>query len=93
MSTTIRISKNDKLKLDNLIRFISFQSNRKISQEEFLAHLILIGEQEKEALAEKFAEKVSVQLDFSDDPFFNLPKLKLGTNASGSVDQTLYGER
>ena len=91
MSTTIRISQEDKSKLDNLIRYLSFHAHRKITQEEFIARLLAMGEQQKDALVGNLSDAETSKSDLSDDPVFHLPKLKLGRDASEDLDQTLYG--
>ncbi len=92
MSTTVRISKKDKERLDQLALYCSFKARRKITQEELMASLIASGEKAKDDLGKTFldAEAESEPIDQS-DPFFNVPSFHLGRRSSKEHDKLIYG--
>jgi hypothetical protein len=93
MSTTIRIAKKDKERLDQLTRYLSFTTNRKITQEEVMESLIETGERNKEELSQKFVETQEKEEPIDEsDPFFQVPEFHLGKNASRDHDKIIYGD-
>jgi hypothetical protein len=93
MSTTIRVAKKDKEKLDQLPRYLSFTTNRKITQEEVMESLIDSGERNKEELSQKFVESQENEEPIDEsDPFFQVPEFHIGKNASREHDKIIYGD-
>ena len=89
-STTIRISREDKKKMDELMTFLMFKTKRKITQEQLLKELIQLGKQNEEKIVENISSGENNSVDIEGDPFFHLPTLKLGKNASENIDDILY---
>ena len=92
MSTTVRIAKKDKERLDQLARYISFHARRRITQEEIMASLIDAGEANKEELGKRLSarDEETVPIDPS-DPFFHVPSARMGKTASEDHDKIIYG--
>lgn len=92
MSTTIRISKKDKEKLDQLSRYLSFKTEKKLTQEELIRSLVEIGTENKQEMVQMIKGNDESSEDLSNDPFFNLPRIELEEEDSINVDKTLYGD-
>lgn len=92
MSTTVRIARKDKERLDQLRRYLSFHARRKITQEDVMESLIDAAEASKEELAKKLSStgEATTGIDAS-DPFFHLPSINLGKTASKDHDKLIYG--
>jgi len=92
MSTTVRITKVDKEKLDQLNRYLSFKARRKITQEELMASLIAAGEKMKDGLSKELSqlEEEEASIDESDS-FFHMPSFHLGRESSKEHDRLIYG--
>ena len=89
-STTIRISREDKKKMDELMTFLMFKTKRKITQEQLLKELVQLGKHYEEEIVENISSGENNSVDIESDPFFHLPTLKLGKNASENIDDILY---
>ena len=93
MSTTVRITKKDKDKLDQLTRYLSFKTRRKITQEELLASLIASGEKQKDELEKTIVHEQDDEEPIDEsDPFFKIPSFSLGKSASKDHDKAIYGD-
>jgi hypothetical protein len=89
-STTIRISRDDKKKMDELIAFLMFKTKRKITQEQLIKELVQLGHQYEDKIVENIASGEDDSNDIENDPFFHLPTFKLGKNVSENIDQIIY---
>ena len=90
-STTIRISKNDKKKLDELISILSFKTKKKLTQEQLLTELVDLGIKFESNITEQLLSDNNInEVDIEEDSFFNLPTFKLGRNASDNIDKIIY---
>ena len=91
-STTIRISQDDKKKMDELIAILMFKLKRKITQEQLMKELINLGNQYEDRIVEKISSGDNIPIDIENDPFFHLPTFKIGKNASENVDEIVYNQ-
>ncbi len=90
-STTIRISKDDKKKLDELMSILSFKTKKKLTQEQLLKELVDLGIKFESNITEQLLSDNDInEIEIEKDPFFNLPTFKLGRNASENIDEIIY---
>ena len=90
-STTIRISKDDKKKLDELISILSFKTKKKLTQEQLLKELVDLGIKFESNITEQLLSDNDInEIEIEKDSFFNLPTFKLGRNASENIDEIIY---
>lgn len=90
-STTIRISVDDKKKLDELIAILSFKTKRKLTQEQLLKELVDLGIKFESNITEQLlSDKKINEIEIEKDSFFNLPTFNLGPNASENIDEIIY---
>ncbi len=90
-STTIRISKDDKKKLDELISILSFKIKKKLTQEQLLKELVNLGIKFESNITEQLLSDNDInEFEIEKDSFFNLPTFKLGSNASENIDEIIY---
>jgi hypothetical protein len=91
MASTVRIRDEDKKILESLINFVAFKSNKRITQEEMIRLLVLVGSKEKEKLLSEIESVPEEEYDWQSDPIFHVKKVHLGKDASTNVDKYLYG--
>ncbi|MHA1625615.1 MAG: hypothetical protein ACTSWH_10845 [Promethearchaeota archaeon] len=90
-STTIRISKDDKKKLDELISILSFKTKKKLTQEQLLKELVDLGIKFESNITEQLLSDNEInEIEIEKDSFFNLPTFNLGPNASENIDEIIY---
>ena len=90
-STTIRISKDDKKKLDELISILSFKTKKKLTQEQLLKELVSLGIKFESNITEQLLSDNKInEIDIEKDSFFNLPTFNLGRNTSENIDEIIY---
>jgi len=90
-STTIRISKDDKKKLDELISILSFKTKKKLTQEQLLKELVDLGIKFESNITEQLLSDNEInEFEIEKDSFFNLPTFNLGPNASENIDEIIY---
>ena len=90
-STTIRISKDDKKKLDELISILSFKTKKKLTQEQLLKELVDLGIKFESNITEQLLSDNEVnEIEIEKDSFFNLPTFNLGPDASENIDEIIY---
>ena len=90
-STTIRISKDDKKKLDELISILSFKTKKKLTQEQLLKELVYLGIKFESNITEQLLSDNEInEIEIEKDSFFNLPTFKLDPNASENIDEIIY---
>ncbi len=90
-STTIRISKDDKKKLDELISILSFKTKKKLTQEQLLKELVDLGIKFESNITEQLLSDNEInEIEIEKDSFFNLPTFNLGPNASENIDDIVY---
>ncbi|MHA1522594.1 MAG: hypothetical protein ACTSRK_20690 [Promethearchaeota archaeon] len=91
-STTIRISSEDKKKMDELIAILMFKLKRKVTQEQLMKELVNLGNQYEDKIVENISSSEDNSIDIENDPFFHLPTFKLGKNASENIDDIIYNQ-
>ena len=90
-STTIRISIDDKKKLDELISILSFKTKKKLTQEQLLKELVDLGIKFESNITEQLLSDNEInEIEIEKDSFFNLPTFNLGSNASEKIDDIVY---
>ena len=89
-STTIRISREDKKKMDELMTFLMFKTKKKLTQEQLLKELVQLGKTHEGEMVENISRGEDISVDIENDPFFHLPTFKLGKHASENIDDVLY---
>jgi hypothetical protein len=90
-STTIRISVDDKKKLDELISILSFKTKKKLTQEQLLKELVDLGIKFESNITEQLLSDNEInEIEIEKDSFFNLPTFNLGPNASENIDDIVY---
>ena len=90
-STTIRISVDDKKKLDELISILSFKTKKKLTQEQLLKELVDLGIKFESNITEQLLSDNEInEIEIEKDSFFNLPTFNLGPNASENIDEIIY---
>ncbi len=90
MASTVRIREEDKKLLETLINYVAFKTNKKITQEEMISLLVKAGTHDRDKLLNEI-ETPKTDLDWQSDPIFSAKKVKIGKDASQSVEKTLYG--
>jgi hypothetical protein len=91
MASTVRIREEDKKILESLINYITFKTNKKITQEDMIALLVKTGSQDKDKLLTAIEVSPEEESDWHSDPIFKVKKVRMGKDASHSVEKDLYG--
>ncbi len=91
MASTVRIREEDKKILESLINYITFKTNKKITQEEMIALLVKTGSQEKDKLLTAIEVQPEEESDWHSDPIFKVKKVRMGKDASRSGEKDRYG--
>ena len=90
-STSIKISKDSKKKLDELLSILTYKTKKKMTHEQLLKKLITLGFRYESKLVEQFFTSFNInESEIEKDPFFNLPTFNLGINTSENIDKILY---
>jgi hypothetical protein len=91
MASTIRISDQAKKKMQKLIHYLGFKTNRQISQREMLDLLIEVAIQDKEVLLKQL-KPTEQSTDWKNDPIFQEIDLEMEEDTSEKVKNIVYGK-
>jgi len=91
MASTVRIREEDKKILESLMNYLAFKTNKKLTQEDMIAILVKAGSQDKDKLLTAVEPLVEENNDWTSDPIFQVKKVRMGKDASRSVEKDLYG--
>jgi len=91
MSSTVRITKKDKQELENLINYLNFKGETKITQEQMISLLINVGKKRKSELLDQISKPDSND-DWKNDPIFSLIEIELEEDSSENVDEIIFGD-